>query len=243
MQDQNSYSAEDAGTGFVFTRDCQVTYGSKEIYTEFQINKSTTSEEKLKAEDFNVNNGVASKTTICETATYTFTRLPANLEELKTIPLDTKFGPMAAGICAVASYQEKQGPDMMYKHPIFDMFDWINGPKFEVSNVSRSGIYYSLKASLATGRLAYFEGAKPSNGYTPTQPYTFTLVHGPYYIPAKDQDINYGTTPERHMILISFEGDDAQRYMDVWHSSDGNWYCWDDSWKHLIAGMKPSSTW
>ena len=86
--------------------------------------------------------------------------------------------------------------------------------------------------------------AAPTNQYTPNQPFTFTLEEGPYYIPAKEHDIVYGTTPDRYMVLISFAGDDSKRYMDVYRSSDGNWYCWNDSWKHLIAGIKePAIKW
>ncbi len=225
-------------SGFDFNRDVTVKNGTKEVHVEFEINKENVTEEELEEQGYDVSDGVASKDTICDTVTYTFTKLPSNLAELKKIPLNTKFGPMAAGICALTTYETVSGADAMYSHPIYEMFDYINGPKFEVNNAQRSGIYYSMKSTLEKGKYCYFEGAKPSNAYTPNQPYTFTIYEGPYYIPAREHDINYGTTPERRMILIAFEGDDSERYMDVFESSDGNWYCWDTQWQHLVAGIK-----
>jgi hypothetical protein len=229
----------DNSTPFNFARDCRVTTGHKDTYINFTINRESISENELKEQGYNVSNGKASDTVSCDTATYTFTNLPSTLEDIKSIPLDTKFAPMAACICAIAAYEEKPGPNSMYDHPIYEMFDYINGPILSINNVQRSGIYYSMKQTLSYGKYAYFDGAGPKNNYTPNTPYTFTMVESPYYIPAKASTIAFPNgTPERRMILIAFEGDDSQRYIDVYHSSDGNWYCWDSSWKHLVAGMK-----
>ena len=131
------------------------------------------------------------------------------------------FDPMAAGIAAMTTYED-MGITGMYSNPIFDMYDYLNGTAFEISNVAKSGIYYSMAATLKDKKYAYFEGATPGNGYTPTEPLTFKLTHGPYYIPARDNDINYGKTPQRDMILISFAGDDSQRYVDV-YKSESTW--------------------
>ena len=227
---------------FDFARDCDVVPGKKEIYIEFKINKQEVSEDELKQLGYQVNDGVASARVTCETATYKFKKLPQTLDDIKKIPLTNKFGPVMASICACAAYDAAAGG--MYDHPIFNMMDYLNGPNLEIGNVAKSGIYYSLKATLEYGKLAYFEGAKPGNAYVPSQPYTITLVHGPYYIPAKTSTIAHPNgEPERHMILISFEGDDSQRYVDVYSSKDGNWYTWDNSWQHLVASMKtPASS-
>ena len=233
-----------AASGFDFTKDCKVTYGEKTIHIEFKINKNTTSEDELKELGYTVNDGTASLDAKCETATYVFTKLPQTLAEIKTIPLTTKFGPVAASICAVAASDDKYyNITYQYSHPLFEAMDYLNGPKLEINNVAKSDIFLSMRETLKYGKMAYFEGAKPTNAYTPTQPYTFTLVHGPYYISAKASTIAHPEgEPARHMILISFEGDEAQRYVDVYSSSDGNWYTWDKSWQHLVASMKPVST-
>ena len=228
---------------FNFATDCKVTCGEKITHIDFDINLKNTSAQQLASQGYQINGGSAAKDVPCKTATYTFTKLPTTLEELKTIPRDTMFAPFALGICAMASYEELQGQHM-YDHPVYDLFDYINGPNFKISQVEKSGIWYSMKATLEKGKYCYFDGAAPTNQYTPNQPFTFTLEEGPYYIPAKEHDIVYGTTPDRYMVLISFAGDDSKRYMDVYRSSDGNWYCWNDSWKHLIAGIKePAIKW
>ncbi len=234
-------------TGFVFARDCKVTTGTQTIYIEFKINKDTTSEEEMEALGYTVKDGYASDNVVCETATYIFTKLPETFEDIKSIPLSTKFGPVAASICACAAFDEtKTGITNQYTHPIFEMMDYLNGPTLTINNVAKSGIFDSMRNTLSLvdkGKLAYFNGATPANGYTPTKPYTFTLVHGPYYIPAKASTIAHPQgEPERHMILISFAGDEAQRYVDVYHSGDGNWYTWDNSWQHLVASMKTPTT-
>ena len=241
---ENTPGNTPAATGFDFAKDCKVTTGSKTIYIEFKINKNTTSEEELESLGYTVKDGYASANVVCETATYAFTRLPLTLDEIKTIPLTTKFGPVAASICAVAASDDKYyNITYQYTHPLFEAMDYLNGPKLEINNVAKSDIFLSMRETLKYGKMAYFEGAKPTNAYTPTQPYTFTLVHGPYYIPAKASTIAHPEgEPERHMILISFEGDESQRYVDVYNSSDKNWYTWDKSWQHLIASMKPVST-
>ena len=231
-------------TGFVFARDCKITTGQKTIYIEFEYNKDTTTKEELEAEGFTVTDGKASKNVLCETATYIFTKLPTTLDEIKAFPITTKFGPVAAAICACAAFDtSKSGVTYQYSHPIFDIMDYLNGPTLEIGNVAKSDIFFSMRDTLSYGKMAYFNGATPSNGYTPTTPYTFTLVHGPYVVPAKASTVAYPNgTPECHMILISFAGDDEQRYVDVYSSKDGNWYIWDKSWQHLVASMKAVST-
>ena len=204
-------------------------------------------EEELKAEGFTVIGGVASKNVECDTRTYKFTRLPATLDEIKAIPRTDQFGPVAAAICAIATYDKDANPmtNTNYAdHPIFEMMDFLNGPNIEINNVAKSGIYDALRTTLSYGRYAYFEGASPGNAYTPATPYTFTLVESPYYIPEKASTVAHPNgEPERRMILISFTGDDAQRYVDTYYSGKDNcWYTWDNSWQHLVASMKAVDT-
>ena len=190
---------------------------------------------------YTVNGDYASMDTVCETATYSFTKLPATYDDIKKMPLNTRFAPVAAAIAALPLYEDMSGA--MYTHPMFDIMDYLNGPFSDIGNVARSGIYYSMTATLKYGKYAYFEGATPSNAYEPTKPYKFTLIESPYYIPQKSSTVAHpGGEPERRMILISFAGDDEQRYVDTYKSSNGNWYTFDNSWQHLIASMKDVST-
>lgn len=87
--------------------------------------------------------------------------------------------------------------------------------------------------------MCFFDGAEPTNGYTPNEPFTFTLYIGPYYIPEKTMATGK-LRPTTYMVLIKFAGDDSERYIDVYQSSvDKNWYSYEDQWKHMGAGFKP----
>lgn len=221
--------------------DYSVVYGTKETYVEFKFDASEVTKAQLEEEGFTVENGVASKTCICDTATYTFKRLPKNLNELKKIKLDKMFGPMAATISILPTWEDmnaQQGG--MYNHPIYSLFEYCQGGN-AISNAQKSGVYFSMQGTLNKGKYCYFKGATPANKYTPNVPYTFTLVEGPYILPAVSTP--FGNKPERHMVLIEFAGDDSQRYCDVYKSAkDGNWYCWLDQWCHLVSSIKDYET-
>lgn len=222
-----------------FTKDdYSVEYGTQETYVEFKYNKNEVTKEELEEAGYTVNGDIASKTEVVNTAQYTFRKLPTNLEELKLIDFDTMFGPMAATICAITTWENKPAYEGMYNHPIYDMFEYCQrGLKIE--NIDRSSMYTVMQGSLNVTKYAFFEGATPSNNYTPNYPYTFKLVEGPYILKEKIS-ITGEKIPERHMVLISFAGDDAQRYCDIFQSkTDGKWYCWKKQWQHLVASYKP----
>ena len=238
--------AGDITSDFDYDRDVTVEYGKKNVYIEFEINKEEITEEELREMGYDVSGGTASKDVECVTATYTFSKLPTTLGDIKTFDLtgDHGFGPMAASICALTTWEDMSTQnDGMYKNPIWDYFEYLNGPKSVISNAEKSGRYASMQATLNKGKYCYFDGASNTNNYTPNQPYSFTLYEGPYYIPAKSSTIAHPEgEPERYMILISFGGDDAERYIDVYKSGDGNWYSYEDQWAHLIAGIKDVGT-
>ena len=240
------------GTGFDAAKDMVVTEGMTNVYINFTVNEDNPITEEEAAEcglTLSDDGKTASGNIPCMQATYTFSKLPGNLEELKTIPLDTMFGPMAAGIAAVASYQPGVYNMQNYdKCPQLEMFEYLNGPGFDIANVAKQNMFITMRTTLegyggpAQGSpFMYFEGATPANGYTPTKPLTFTLTHGPYQVPEAPNYATGGMYPERQMILISFAGDDSQRYCDVYESQRDNcWYIFDDSWQHLVAGAKPA---
>ena len=242
----------ETGTGFDAAKDMTVTEGSTEIYINFTVNKDKPLTKEEAAEcglTISQDGRTASGNVPCNTATYTFTKLPGSLEELKTIPLNTMFSPMAAGIAAVASYRPgAYTMQTLDQCPQLSMFEYLNGPGFDIANVARQNMFITMRTTLegyggaAQGSpFMYFDGAAPANGYTPHEPYTFTLVHGPYQVPASPNFATGGMYPERQMILISFAGDDSQRYCDVYQSGrDQKWYIFNDSWQHLVAGAKPA---
>ena len=239
---------------FNFANDCKVTVGSVNKHIEFKINSSETSAAELEDMGYTISadKSIASKDVECETATYTFTKLPQDLEDIKKIPLDTKFGPLAASICTIALYTPEKKVSIQtvdYKTwEVNEAFDYLNG-KCELANVYKQNTVDILNnafgyntPSVQGGCYEYFEGASNKNNYKPNTPYTFTLYEGPYYIPAKASSVAYPNgKPEKRMIFVKPEGDDSARYIDVYHSADGNWYSWDTQFRHLLASMKQVS--
>lgn len=224
--------------------DYTVEYGTTQQYIEFKYDKDKITKEELIAQGYTVNGDMASMNVTSQTAKYTFNKLPRNLQELKQIKLDSMFAPMAASIVALQTFEYIPIYQLTNaNHPLFDMFDYLEGPNLTISNADKTSLYPDFKTKFEKGmKFAYYDGATPANAYTPNKPYSFTLEEGPYYIPAK-QTIN-GYRPTTYMVLISFAGDDSQRYMDVYQSSDGNWYAYDGQWKHLVASIKqPAIQW
>ena len=253
-----SYICEVTVNGFVFKRDCTVTPGTVSKYIEFEINTERITAEELAAQDFTISEdgNTASATLELDTMTYSFKRLPKTLEEIKTIPLDTMFGPAAASICAVASYdtysniQSKKTDSLTFNQA----FEYLNGPDLDISARLRQEMHVTLNQTFGYdstglgrvkgGPLMYFDGAGPKNGYQTNPPYQFTLREGAYYIPAQEWTYTRPNgEPEKRMVMIKAEGDDIERYLDVFYSGkDRCWYDWDDTCQHLTQGMKEATT-
>ncbi|MBR1628628.1 MAG: hypothetical protein IJ679_05070, partial [Lachnospiraceae bacterium] len=252
-------------TGFNASTNMEKTPGTKHVVVDFTCTDQKILDLYLKeneeaiAEDEEPPYEISSETvnarisyeTDVDTMTYSFTKLPGTLEELQTMPLDDMFDPMAANILAIATMDEEtitygNGFDAsydMYNLPIYEMFDWINGPNdsTELSKDQMSDAYSSMidmiKTANGNGRYCYFKGASPQTGYDPEYPYEFTLEESPYIL-GEMEGVAIANYPERHMILVSFAGQDSQRYCDVYHSSDGNWYSWFKSWRNLVSTIK-----
>ena len=84
---------------------------------------------------------------------------------------------------------------------------------------------------------AYFDGATPGNGYAPSEPRTVTLEEYVYNLPASTM---YGPTLAIERVVTRFQGADTERYMDLYEDpKDGKWYIWSDTYKGLLADIKP----
>ena len=173
------------------------------------------------------------------------------------------FNTMAATVLAAASFKGYNNPGDPHgdKDPqiqeLRKIFEYLNGPRAadNIANVRWQTAVDSLKASTdekpnvptTIGKnnvyLSYL-GADYKNQYKdPGAPYTFSVYRGPYYIPEKST-IN-GKRPETYMIFVGegkmneAEGEEnawgTDRYIDVWKSSDGNWYSYQDNFLHVLA--------
>ncbi len=108
------------------------------------------------------------------TESFTFSSLPASLEELKALPeasLDSAFKTTALCIVALCNLEKDA-------NATWEMLDYLKGPE-SVNEREKSFIKERL-----TGKqyktLSFFKGATPENGYAPATPYTITVSENPY---------------------------------------------------------------
>lgn len=271
-------------SGFVASRDLKKEWGFTDKYVEFQIRKTGNKAEDdaeieyLKGLGYTISDDgeTASKNQKCETATYTFQKLPKTLTEIKGIyetnekdwdvdseatgnPCWGGFNAMAATICAANTFDAT--PDytdpFKLKSPIWDMFDYINGPNYNIPQTSKETAANSMKSAKNTihqnAYLSYFNGCTPSNGYTSKAPYVLEMYKGPYFIEQKETFT--GVRPRTYMILVSgahskaktgtgCESFDTDRYIDVYKSTkESRWCSFDNNFMHMTAdGFKKPAT-
>ena len=107
--------------------------------------------------------------------TFTFEKLPNNLEELKAMPeasLDTPFKTAALALCALCVFSKDREAGT-------EMLNFLRGPR----PMSPADIAF-LNDRLMDGKdyiaRSYFNGATPENEYTPSQPYTVKVISNQY---------------------------------------------------------------
>ncbi|MBQ4067544.1 MAG: hypothetical protein IJD22_07870 [Clostridia bacterium] len=108
------------------------------------------------------------------TETFTFPYIPQSLAELQALPeasLDSAFKTTALTLAVLCNYE--YNPEAT-----FEMLDWLKGPA-DLSPFERQFIKEHLGSATYKAR-SYFHGATPQNGYTPTSPYTITVIENPY---------------------------------------------------------------
>lgn len=176
------------------------------------------------------------------TAHIRFSRLPENAAELKQINRkgeDGKFTTVAMLIASYAAWSEGDEETCAEM-----MAELLNSPTVGT-------VYNDFTKSFVKERMlqnnkwdyiaaAYFDGAAPENGYTPSEPLTLTLREFAY---APETSTSYGRELEIERIVLDFEGADTERMVSVFcDPEDGNWYIWSDSYKGLLADIKPPVT-
>jgi len=108
------------------------------------------------------------------TESFTFSSLPASLEELKALPeasLDSAFKTTALCIAALCNLEKDA-------NATWEMLDYLKGPE-SVNEREKSFIKDRL-AGKQYKTLSFFKGATPDNGYAPAIPYTITVSENPY---------------------------------------------------------------
>jgi len=108
------------------------------------------------------------------TEKFTFTALPANVDELKALPeakMDTAFKTTALTILALSRYETD--PEAACA-----MLAFLKGPE-EFNPSEKSFIKERLTEKEYKVR-SFFEGATPENDYTPNKPYVIPVIENPY---------------------------------------------------------------
>jgi len=108
------------------------------------------------------------------TETFTFQALPTSVAELKAIPeasLDSAFKTAALTVAVLCNFEND--PEGTY-----EMLDFLKGPE-SVSTAEKQFIRERLQDKVYKV-FSYFAGTSPENGYTPTQPYTISVIENPY---------------------------------------------------------------
>ena len=140
---------------------------------------------------------------------YTFNSLPQNLSELKALPqadMKDPYGVAALTIAALCRYETN--PEACY-----EMLDWLKGPE-SLSTYEKSFLKDRLQGKTYKPR-SFFQGATPSNNYTPTQPYKLTPVSNPYSF----QESGWAT------IYVRSGGADTERPIKLRQKpSTGEWF-------------------
>ena len=153
--------------------------------------------------------------------TFTFEKLPNNLEELKAMPeasLDTPFKTAALALCALCVFSKDREAGT-------EMLNFLRGPR----PMSPADIAF-LNDRLMDGKdyiaRSYFNGATPENEYTPSQPYTVKVISNQY---SKLENGNY------MKLLISSGGADTPRSITLRKTGGGTWYLWE---QYLLTDIR-----
>ncbi|MBR6727994.1 MAG: hypothetical protein IKM08_07345 [Clostridia bacterium] len=162
-------------------------------------------------------------------ATFTFEKLPKNLEELKALPeatMDDPFKTAALALCALCAYSEDREAGT-------EMLNFLRGPR----PMSPTDIAF-LNDRLMDGKnyvaRSYFNGATPENEYTPSTPYTVKVISNQY---SKLENGNY------MKLLINSGGADSPRSVTMRKTGGGTWYLWEQNLLSDIRIPKSQDAW
>lgn len=162
-------------------------------------------------------------------ATFTFEKLPKNLEELKALPeisMDDPFKSAALALCALCVYSEDRENGA-------EMLNFLRGPR-PMSPMELAFLNDRLMDGKNYVARSYFAGATPENEYTPTQPYTVKIISNQY---SKLEGGNY------MQLWIHSGGADSPRSITLRKTGGGTWYLWEQNLLSDIRIPKSQDAW
>ena len=144
--------------------------------------------------------------------TFTFDKLPENVEELKAMPEAALTDPFAtAALTAAVLCRYEASPE-----ETCEMLNCLKGPR-PLSPFEKQFLRDRLVGKAYVPR-SYFAGTSPENNYEPSLPYTVTVEENPY-----------SYTNEGYATLwIKSSGADTPRQVQMRKAKDGRWYLWEN---------------
>ena len=174
---------------------------------------------------------------------FVFQRLPENANELRQIDRSGDNGKFLVLALLAASYAAytPQDPEIC-----FDMMKVLmNSPTLSsappFNNFTKDFVRARMMQNGKWAYIgkAYFEGARPENGYTPNRPYAITIRE---YVYAPQVSTLYGVPLSIEKVVIEFAGADTERQLSVYQDpKDHQWYIWSDSYGGFLADIKTPS--
>ena len=158
-----------------------------------------------------------------KTYTVTLSTIPANLEELKSLPEGALKEPEHAAALTIAAL-------CMYpvdKEACFEMLNYLQGPRgLSVSDQQFIADRFRDKDYVPR---SYFVGATPDNNYEPSQPYTIKFFENPY----ARQNIDEGYLT----LQVESGGADSPRQIRLrTKPSTGEWFLWE---QFILSDIRP----
>lgn len=158
-----------------------------------------------------------------KTYTVTLSSIPANLEELKSLPEGALKEPEHAAALTVAAL-------CMYpvdKEACFEMLNYLHGPR-GLTPSDRQFIADRFRDKDYVPR-SYFVGATPENNYEPNEPYTIKFFENPY----ARQNIAEGYLT----LQVESGGADSPRQIRLrTKPSTGEWFLWE---QFILSDIRP----
>lgn len=159
-----------------------------------------------------------------KTETFTFATLPTTVEELQALPeadLKSPFKAAALTVLALNMYPTD-------REACFAMMDFLKGPE-DLNPREKQGINDRFMDGRSYIARSYMKGATPANNYTPSQPYSITVIES-----AHSND----TKAEGYVTLyIQSGGADAPRNIRLrTKPSTGQWFV--NTFEGLLASIR-----
>lgn len=160
--------------------------------------------------------------------TFTFAELPESVEQMKALPeasMDSPFKTAALSVCALCAFAASQDIGVQ-------MLNFLRGPR-PLNGQEISFIKDRFRGNREYIIFSYFAGATPENEYTPTQPYTVTVLSDAHSF---DED-GYAR------LYITSGGADSPRPIKLRKKGDGQWCLWEQYLLTDIRAPKSADPW